>query len=399
MVRLAIITSHPIQYYAPWFRYLHRQADLDLRVFYLWDFGLTPQADPQFNQTIQWDIPLLEGYPYEWVPNRSRHPGTHHLWGLQNPTLTAQIAQFHPDATLLMNYNYASLYGFMARWRGPLLFRGDSHCLVPETGPKAALKRQWIGAVYRRFAACLYVGQANRAYFRYHGVPDDRLFFCPHAIDNARFMAQTTAEAEAQTWRQQLGIAPDRQVILFAGKFIAKKRPMDLLTAFLQAHTQGHLPNAVLLFVGSGELEASLRQQAAGAPVYFAPFQNQTQMPRTYAAADVVVLPSGGRGETWGLAINEAMAMGRPAIVSDQVGCAADLVISGQTGLVFPTGDTAALATCLHQALADPVQLQRWSTLAQDHIQGYSYRYATEGLLKALATLQKPVSTVAVLRS
>jgi len=222
MLRLAIVTSHPIQYYAPWFRHLTAATDLTLRVFYLWDFGITAQADRQFKQAIQWDIPLLEGYDYEFVTNTSRQPGTSHFGGLQNPTLAAQVRAFQPDAVLMMNYNYASLYRFLGTWRDtPLLFRGDSHRLVPENGTKAVLKHQWITQIYRQFNACLYVGQANRNYFRYHGVEDKRLFFSPHAIDNDRFIGQAnTAKQEAKTWKQELGIPADHQVVLFAGKLI-----------------------------------------------------------------------------------------------------------------------------------------------------------------------------------
>lgn len=388
MLRLAIITSHPIQYYAPWYRYLNANTGLTLRVFYLLDATVTNQADRQFKGNIQWDIPLLEGYDYEFVPNVSKRPGTGHFGGLQNPTLSKQVRAFQPDAVMMMNYNYASLYRFLAGWREtPLLFRGDSHRLFPEAGLKAILKRQWITQIYRKFDACLYVGQANRAYFQYHGVEDERLFFSPHAIDNERFIAQAeTAHLEARPWKRELGIPDDHQVILFSGKLIPKKRPLDLLRAFLRAK----LPHVSLLFVGSGELEGELRKQAeiSGNPhTYFAPFQNQSQMPRTYAAGDVMVLPSYGSGETWGLAVNEAMCLARPVIVSDHVGCTTDLVIPDKTGLIFPAGDVDALTNCLKKVFQEKGQpLQLWGQAGQRHIQNYSYSYATEGLLAAIAT-------------
>ena len=179
MKRLAILTSHPIQYYAPWFRYLAKQAALEFRVFYLWDFGVRQQIDPGFQQIIEWDIPLLDGYEFEYVPNVSDRPGTHHFWGLQNPSLLEQVKQYQPDSVLMMNYNYASLYRFLWQWREtPILFRGDSHRLVPEQGWKPWLKQQWISTVFRRFAACLYVGKANYHYFRSQGVPSETTLFC-----------------------------------------------------------------------------------------------------------------------------------------------------------------------------------------------------------------------------
>jgi glycosyltransferase involved in cell wall biosynthesis len=383
MKKLAIVTSHPIQYYAPWFRYLASTENLSIRVFYLWDFGVTQQVDAGFQQAFQWDIPLLDGYAYEFVPNTSADPGTHHFWGLQNPSLLAQVRAYQPDAVLLMNYNYASLYSFLWHWdchTAPLLFRGDSHRLVLPTGLKAWLKRQMITLIYQRFAACLYVGKANYDYFQYHGVAAKQLFFSPHAVDNDRFFTQAeTATQEAFLWKQTLGIPLNYQVILFVGKFEPNKRPLDLLHAFLQAS----LLQAALLFVGSGSLENDLRTQATGhTNVYFAPFQNQTQMPRTYAVADVVILSS--YSETWGLAINEAMCLSRPVIVSDQVGCAQDLVHPGQNGLIFPAGNVLALASSLQEALSQPQRLQKWGNVSKQLISSYSYAQTTQGLQQAL---------------
>lgn len=387
-MKLAIITSHPIQYYAPWFRFLAQRPGLELRVFYLWDFGVRQQRDQQFSQSIQWDIPLLEGYDFEWVDNISSRPGTSHFWGLQNPSLSAQVAAFGADAVLLMNYNYASLYRFISTWtRSPLLFRGDSHRLVPDRGPKAWLKRQWISLIYGRFQALLYVGKGNYQYFQEHGVPEDRLFHCPHGIDNDRFMAQQVqAQADALCWKQALGIASEQRVILFAGKWIEKKRPLDLLRAFAEAN----LENVSLVFVGAGALAEPLQREAERIPgVYFAPFQNQSQMPRTYALADLVVLPSYGSGETWGLAINEAMAMGRAVLVSDHVGCAADLVCSGENGLVFRAGDRSSLVAALRMAFEEPDRLRLWGEAGLRRIQGFSYGQMTAGLERALVSLSK----------
>jgi glycosyltransferase involved in cell wall biosynthesis len=388
MKKLAIITSHPIQYYAPLFRYLEAKTDFSIQVFYLWNFGVTQQVDPGFKQSIQWDIPLLTGYNYEFIPNISSNPGTYHFWGLKNPSLLEQVKLYHPDAVLLMSYNYASLYNFIGRWnchQTPLLFRGDSHRILPNNSPKEWLRRNIISLIYRRFSACLYVGQANYEYFRQHGVSSQKLFFSPHAIDNERFFYQTDeAVAQAKKWKQELGIPENHAVILFAGKFESKKRPLDLLQAFLQAN----LSQVSLLFVGAGKLETELRSQAANhCHIYIAPFQNQKQMPRTYATADLVILPSYGAWETWGLVINEAMCMSRAVIASTHVGCAQDLIHPNQNGLIFPAGDVSALANCLKQAFADRERLRKWGQESRQIITQYSYTQTTQGLRDALIYL------------
>ncbi len=391
MKKLAVISSHPIQYYAPWFRYLSsetNETNIDLKVFYLWDFGITEKVDAGFEQAIKWDIPLLEGYAYEFVANTSKNPGTSHFWGLQNPTLRQQVKAFAPAAVLMMNYNYASLYQFIWRWpkpSAPLLFRGDSHRLFPRRGAKELLRRQWISAIYRQFSGLLYVGKANGRYFTDHGVSPSQLFFSPHSVDNQRFHAQSdAASAQAVAWKADLGIPPNHQVVLFAGKFSEKKRPVDLLNAFVAAQ----LSNVSLLFVGTGPLAAKLKAIAAPHDhIYFAPFQNQTLMPRTYAAGDIFVLPSYGSAETWGLAINEAMCLGKPIIASDHVGCAEDLVRDDYNGIVFPAGNVVALTEALKKAFANPKRLKDWGNNSKEIIQKYSYAQMTDGLQQALAAL------------
>jgi glycosyltransferase involved in cell wall biosynthesis len=381
-MKLAIVSTHPIQYQAPWFRYLARQ--LEIKVFYLWDFGVTEQVDRGFGQAIQWDVPLLSGYPYEFVPNTSRYPGTHRPRGLRNPALKEQVAAYNPSAVLLMGYNYETFYRFLWEWGGngaPLLLRGDSHRLALHDGLQQRARRTFIAQVFKRFAGFLYVGKANQHYYEYHGVPSQKLFFAPHAVDNEYFMtAGGEAKASALAWRRELNIPDENAVIMFAGKFEEQKRPLDLLTAFVGSR----LRHATLLFVGAGEVEPTLRRSAARhSNIRFAPFQNQSLMPRTYAAADIVVLPS--YSESWGLSVNEAMCVGRPVIVSEHVGCAQDLVSPRRNGLVFPAGDVASLASCLEEALSSRERLHEWGNESRRIIDNYSYRETTQGLMSALS--------------
>lgn len=388
MKKLAIVTSHPIQYYAPWFCHLATAADFSIKVFYLWNFGITEQVDAGFQQPIQWDIPLLTGYDYEFVPNVSPDPGTHHFWGLQNPTLLQQVGSYRPNAVLFLSYNYASIYHFLWHWprqEAPLLFRGDSHRLLSRAGVKEWARQKFIALIYQRFAAFLYVGKANYDYFYHHSVSPQDLFFAPHAVNNEWFCTQAeTASRQAMAWKQALGISQNHAVILFAGKFEPKKRPLDLLQAFVQAN----LSQVTLLFVGAGPLEHELKSQGASHPqIRFAPFQNQTLMPRTYAAADLVVLPSYGNDETWGLVINEAMCLSCPVIASSHVGCAQDLIKPYENGLIFPAGDVPALANSLQEACSARERLKTWGEASRKIVANYSYSQTTQGLKEALIHL------------
>src|SRR5262249_6896836 len=108
-VRLAIVTTHPIQYYAPIFQELARRQRVHPRVFYTWSQTADAAvSDPGFARAIQWDIPLLEGYEYEFVENVAAHPGTDRFWGLRNPDLNRIVTRWQPEAVLVFGWNCAS---------------------------------------------------------------------------------------------------------------------------------------------------------------------------------------------------------------------------------------------------------------------------------------------------
>ncbi len=385
--RLAIVVSHPIQYYAPWFRHL-TAAGLPMRVFYLWDFGVTRQRDPGFGTTFAWDVDLLSGYGHEFVPNVSARPGTEHFPGLNNPTLTARLKAWDPGAILVFGYKYRTHVSLIA-WAGlqriPLLFRGDSHLLGrPDLG---VIKPWALRLLYSRFAAFLYVGRANRAYFESFRVPAKKLFFAPHCVNAAHFQPDdNNTRAAAGALRRELGL-DDRRVVLFAGKLVRPKQPRPLLEAFLKVADRTH----ALVYVGDGPEKSALHQLAATRPdacIRFLPFANQSAMPARYLLADVFALPSVGLYETWGLAVNEAMHMGVPCLVTDRVGCQQDLVTDGETGWVAPAGDPPALERKLAEALrAVATDRERWRTAALRRVSGYSYEAATAGLRQALAAV------------
>jgi glycosyltransferase involved in cell wall biosynthesis len=394
MRRLAIVLSHPVQYYSPWFRWLRANTPLEFRVFYLWNFGVTPQRDPQFERVVQWDIDLLSGYEYEFVPNIARDPGTHHFLGLNNPVLTDRLAAWGPEAVLLFGYNWLTHVRVVlwARRRGvPLLLRGDSHRLGRPRPD--ALRRAALGLLFRQFQAFCYVGQANLEYYRTFGVPEHRLFLSPHAVDGTRFDASLPGLREAaDQQRLELGLK-GRRVVLFAGKLHAGKQPLELLRAFQEVAG----PDDALVYVGDGPLREQLVSEVAARPdrlVRFLPFANQSLMPARYLLADIFALPSRGHYETWGLAVNEAMHLGVPCLVTNLVGCQADLVTPGETGWVCPAGDRSALAGTLRTALqAPPEECRRLGRNAVQRVSRYSYSQASRGLLAALDSLSGiPVS-------
>jgi glycosyltransferase involved in cell wall biosynthesis len=370
-----------VQYYSPWFRHLAAEPGLQLKVFYLWNFGVTAQRDRQFDRTFTWDVDLLSGYDHEFVPNVARDPGSHHFRGLHNPSLRARLLAWSPAAILVFGYAYRTHLGLLLRPPAPLIFRGDSH-LIGHPAP-SWFKRVSLRHIYSRCDAVTFVGQANRDYFRTFGVPDSKLHFAPHCVDASRFTRTPALEAAAADLRAQLGLA-GKKIVLFAGKFVPAKQPAALLEAFLALAPA----DTALLFVGDGPERPRLESLAATRPdclVRFLPFANQSEMPVRYALADLFVLPSRGLYETWGLAVNEAMHLGVPCLVSERVGCQRDLVTHRETGWVFSATDPHSLQSTLRLALDDLAsQAPAFRERVAARIAGYTFSAATAGLRRAL---------------
>ena len=391
MPRLAVIASHPIQYQAPWFRALARRLD----VVVLFCHQQTPagQSAAGFAQEFEWDIPLLEGYEHRWLTNVARSPSVDHRAGCDTPGVGLSIAEGAFDACLVTGW-YLKSYTQAIRACGvlgiPVLVRGDSQLKGRPVWVRAAkyLPYRWLLA---QVDAHLYVGRANYAYLRHYGVPESRLFFCPHFVENDRFAAgaeRARVAGDTQRIRAMLGVDGPSLVFAFAGKLIEKKRPADFVRAM--ARLRSHGVEGVGVLIGSGPEEQALRELATqmNAPVCFAGFKNQTEMPAWYAASDCLVLPSDAR-ETWGLVVNEGMATGLPAIVSDAAGCAEDLIEDGQTGWIYGCGDVEGLVTRMRQmaALAPEARTQL-RRAAMTQVSRYSCDRAVDGVVRALASLR-----------
>lgn len=347
MKKLAIIITHPIQYYAPVFKLLTMRSVVQLKVFYTWGASSLVKYDPGFNRVIEWDIPLLDGYEYEFLENTSKNPGTQYFKGIINPFAIKQIEKFAPDAILVYGWNYESHLKIINYFKKKIkvYFRGDSHLLDTTSFWKAAVKNISLHFLYKKVDKAFYVGQANRLYFKKYGLKDNQLVFAPHAIDNARF--SKCREEEAAGLRKDLMINEDDILILFAGKLEPKKDPRVLLASFEKINR----PDLHLLIVGNGEMENELKQEVSSyktvSRIHFMEFQNQSYMPVLYQACDLFCLPSRGPGETWGLAVNEAMASNKAVIASDKVGCSADLIKDGINGKVFKSGNIESLVQAL----------------------------------------------------
>jgi glycosyltransferase involved in cell wall biosynthesis len=384
LLRVGVLTSHPIQYQAPWFRALAKFWDLE--VFFA--FKPTPKEQGAgFGVDLTWDVDLLSGYHYRFLTNISPAPNVEEWAGCDTPEIGDIIEAGKFDAFIVPGWYLKSHWQAIRACRKlgiPVTTRGDSQLATPRSWFKKVIKKLWFHYRLCSFDAFMTVGVRHREYLEHYGVDPRHIFFAPHFIDTDWFAVRAAASwSQRAALRASWGASGDTCVSLFVGKFQEKKRPADLLRAAVDVPGD-HL----VVFVGSGELDVHLRSLAIGLGVncFFAGFKNQSQLPAVYAAADVLVLPSDG-GETWGLVVNEAMACGIPVIISDACGCAPDMIEPGHTGYTFPVGDTFCLAERIESVMRAKSAGHDWRPALKRKIQVYSLENAAFGTIATIESL------------
>lgn len=391
-IRLAYLVTHPIQYQAPLLRRLAGEPGLALTVFFCSDLAVKKYHDPEFGQQIEWDVPLLEGYRHEFLPALGRSDRVS-FWRPFNYGLTKRLREGGFQALWIHGYNRWFHWRAMhsAKRLGlKVLVRDEATLISASRGPaKRLLKRAFFAGLKRLAGGFLAIGSLNRDYYRHYGIPDGKIFPVPYAVDNAFFQAGAErAAARREQWRAELGLSPGRPVILYVSKLEPRKRPADLLAAYIRLIESGAVAGPpYLLLVGDGRqrgpLEEVVREKRLEG-VRFLGFRNQTELPAFYDLCDVFVLPS--VQEPWGLVVNEVMNAGRAVIVSDQVGCGPDLVKDAENGFIFRAGDIAGLAGALRQVLGNPEKCARLGQKSLEIIRNWSFIEDVKGLKMALTS-------------
>ncbi|MEQ1730346.1 MAG: glycosyltransferase family 4 protein [Vicinamibacterales bacterium] len=369
---LAIFLSHPIQHFVPWLQALNERLEGRLVVHYASRHGLEARHDPEFGSTFAWDMDMLSGYRHQfWEQPGTRQGPDQGFWGIRYPGLAAELRRHRPTAVLVWGWLFAGYWqaAATAKWLGiPYFIRGESNLLGGQHGAKWLAKQQTIGRLCRGAAGCISIGTRNSELYQAYGVPRERIWTAPYFVDNDWFAAARERLApERAALRAKYGLPADATTFLFMGKFVQKKHPDALLRAW-RALPESSRNRSALLMVGSGAMGEELRRLAGNDPrIAFAGLLNRNELPEAYTASDVLVLPSDA-GETWGLVVNEAMACGLPALVSDQVGSGPDLVLPGRTGDIFPLGDEVRLGAALQQLIDNPVAVDRLGRAAHEHL-------------------------------
>ena len=390
-VRLAYFVTHPIQYQAPLLRRIACENDIDLRVFFFSDISVRGYIDKGFGGIhVKWDVPLLDGYSYEFLPG-FRNNGT---LGFATPLsygISSRLRHGGFDAVWVHGYyNFNCLRAmFAARLlRIPVILRSEAS--LNDRARKKTMrmaKRLFFTAVRETICCFAAIGKAHIPYWQHYLGSDMPILLMPYAVDNHYFSSRVADSSQnREALRLELGLEAGRPVFLFASKLQTRKRCVDLLDAFLKLSPRpGVEAPAYLLIVGDGEERSALERrihESGLSNIRMLGFRNQSELPPFFDLCDVFVLPS--IQEQWGLIVNEVMSAARAIVLSDQVGCHPDLVEDGANGFIFPAQDVDALSAILRRFIENPSLARAMGQQSLKVIAGYTFEEDVRGLRQAL---------------
>ncbi len=389
---LVVMATHPIQYHAPVYQELQQTFGVNVTAIYGSDFSVAGYRDPEFGASVKWDSDLLGGYTSHFLEQVATG-GASSTEAVTGKGIGGVLKKVRPTAILLTGYQGAfhrRAWLAALQMKVPLLFRAETN----DTAIQRGRLKQWgrdliLRWLYGRCAALLPIGvQSRRHYERL--APHRPMFPAPYCVDTTPFQ---TDESAREQWRDvtraRLGLTSEKIAILFSGKLVPKKDPLRLVQAVKQI-PETLRSKLVILFLGDGELQAQIEAEATLSPlvaVRFLGFQNQSALSPYYHAADLLVLPS-AFGETWGLVVNEAFHHGLPAIVSDKVGSAPDLIETGKTGAIFPAGSATGLANAIQQLIPLLGQAET-RTVCRQKVSAYTVPKAAAGIATAFGYVTK----------
>ena len=393
-IRLAIIVSHPIQYFAPWYRELAQVPDIELKVFFCCDWGVKKYVDPGFKVEMAWDIPLLEGYPHEFL-SLARPIQRLGFRELDNPGVGAALDRFQPDVVKIFGYAHRTNWR-AARWarrnRRPVLLYSDSNGQITPPMWKCAVKNLVVGSFYRTYVdGAFCIGENNRRYHARYGLPPERLFRGVLPVETRRLLESAPDRAATRNQlRLKLEIPANAFVVMFCGKYQPHKRPLDLVMAVHSLVSKGLPIWCVLVGDGSerGNITAFCEREKA-TNVVLTGFINQSEIAHLYASSDVLVMPSSL--EPYGLAVSEATAFGLPVVISDRVGCIGpnDSAQPGGNAIVYPCGDVHALADGIERLWRDPDLYRRMAAESSEIAASQDVTVAAQQLAAAVRQLRQ----------
>jgi glycosyltransferase involved in cell wall biosynthesis len=356
--RFAVVISHPIQHYSPLFRALAEVPGLDVKVFYVCDHGIKESYDPGFGQSFAWDVPLLDGYKYEFLePGMSLK--TFSFFKVDSPKIVKRLNEFNPHAVWLHGYGQLVSWRALvwARNKAAVIYFGDSELLHKRKLIARAIKYFPLRYFFRHCDAFFTIGDRNEEYYLHYGVSKEKLYRGACPVDVKRFIhaLQAIDRPTRTTIRKHYGLPEEALVVITLGKLIPIKRPIDVVEALAGARKKGFSIYAMMIGDGPSrsEIEKRARELGVAEQIKITGFINQKNIPYYIEAGDLLAVTS--EQDAHPLSVSESLILGLPVVISDKVGCVGptDTARPNINALIYPCGDIPSLTEALCTLASD----------------------------------------------
>jgi len=383
--KIAIVNSHPTQYFGPMYRYLNQNPSLEITALYCSDVNIRKSYDDQFNEIISYDNDILSGYNVKFLGTRYSKRKIGGFWSLIVPEIWKEIKNGEYNVIWIHGYSFCAF--IIALFAGKffkkkVFLRGETHLNLKRKFLKQKLHEFLVRFLFKFYDGFLAIGTANKEYYEAMGVSQEKIFLVPYTIDNDFFKVQrdNNDQVKQSTLKK---IDKSLPTLLFASKFMKRKNPMLLLEASKILTDKNFHHNMV--FIGSGEMLPKMMEYISNHQlnhIFLEGFVNQSQLPKIYAESDIFILPS--ENEPWGLIVNEVMAAGMPIVISSEIGCSKDLVKEGINGYTFETNNLDELVLHLEDMISNSEKTKLMGEKSKHIISKWSYAECSKGLIRAI---------------
>jgi glycosyltransferase involved in cell wall biosynthesis len=394
--KLGVLFTHATQHHSPLWQRLAKEKDIDIHVMYLSSENIAEgTGDRELRSNTPWDVDLLSGYSHEFLKNWDGKVSKKVKKSLLCPGLFSRLKKQNYQAIWLSSFVTYShrLAFFLCKSRGIKIISQNDACMMSETGYYSRFMRAFRTSLYPRLYDLtdywLPIGNHNEIHLRFFGVPESKMFPAPYPFDRKRFEEAISNNQEAiQAIRSKFSKNSETILYGFAAKWIKRKNPLDFIEAIRLAHQKN--PNIYGLLIGGGELEPEIDKKLSSmnGEVIKVGFINQSKLPLYYAAMDVFVCPSSI--DSHPLVVSEAMAAGKPVILSDRCGNWGynDILQHRYNGLVFPCNNVEKLCEAILELSDKEVRLE-YSKRAKEVVKTHDLEQTAKILMKVIEKIKE----------
>jgi glycosyltransferase involved in cell wall biosynthesis len=374
--KIAIVTTHPIQYQSPLFKQASLWNKFKVDVYFASKHGYKSKyIDKDFKKKFNWNINLLSGYNYFFSTKNDYNINS---FFLSFKNLKNTLFKIKYDAILLFGWNnilYIKAFFLAKLYKIPIILRVETNSTQKINYFKKNIKYLILYILFKYIDYFLYIGSLNKKFYLNLGINSKRLYPAPYSVDNNFFLNKKKISIFIKKKFK-------KKTILFVGKLIERKNVEEFLK-LAELFKNDNRFN--FLVVGDGHQiklcnEFVINNKLSN--IKIVGFINQKELRVIYQKSFLLIVPS--KYETWGLVINEAMAAGLPVICSRNCSSSRDLIINGKTGYVYNLGDIKFLKKLIIELSTNKKKYLKMIKKIKNHIKNFTFSQTLKSLNKIL---------------